>query len=182
MATDNELIERFLSGDRTAFDELLVAHEKNVYAVAFRVVGNAGTVEEIAQETFIRAFRGLAGFRRKASFGTWLYRITMNLCYNELKRHRETVELDPDFAGNEVDKAPHPGEKMAEQERKVWLERQIQTLPFKQRSVLALRIFQNMSFKEIARSVGCSTVSAKVNFRHAMLKLKTMVAQSGEGL
>ncbi|MBI5118542.1 sigma-70 family RNA polymerase sigma factor [Candidatus Poribacteria bacterium] len=181
MATDNELINRFLAGDRAAFDELVVAHERGVFSVAYRTVGNAETAEEIAQETFVRAFKGLAGFRHKASFSTWLYRITMNLCYNELKHRHQTVELDPETA-NEADDSPHPGERMAEQERRAWLERQIQTLPFKQRSVLTLRIFQSMPFKEIARVVGCSAISAKVNYRHAMLKLKATAAQSGEVL
>jgi RNA polymerase sigma-70 factor (ECF subfamily) len=151
-----------------------------VFSVAYRIVGNVETAEEIAQETFLRAFRGLSEFRQKASLSTWLYRITVNLCYNELKRRRDTVELDPEMACSETVNSAR--ERMAERERTAWLEQQIQALPFKQRSVLALRVFQNMPFKEIAVAVGCSTVSAKVNFHHAILKLKSMAAHSGEGL
>jgi RNA polymerase sigma-70 factor (ECF subfamily) len=141
------------------------------------MVGSAESAEEISQETFIRAFNGLRSFRRKASFGTWLYRITMNLCYDELKKHSEQVELSPDFAI--ADASESPSEKIADAERKLWLERQIQKLPFKQKSVLVLRIFRGMPFKDVAKAVGCSTNSAKVNYRHAILKLKNAVADTG---
>ena len=182
MIPDNELIERFLSGDSTAFDELVNRHQRQVFATAYRMVGNAETSEEIAQETFIRAFKSLRSFRRKASFNTWLYRITMNLCYDELKRHQQRVELAPAAAVDSGKAADSPDETMAKEERKVWLARQIESLPFKQRSALVLRIFQSMSFKEIARTLGCSAVSARVNYRHAILKLKDAVATSGEEL
>lgn len=180
MASDNELIARFLSGDRAAFDELVIRHQKRVYATAYRMVANAEVAEEIAQETFVRAFKGLGSFRRKAGFGTWLYRITMNLCYDELKGRRKNVELDPETLAGEVGVSPH--ERMAEDERKMWLERQIGLLPFKQKSVLVLRAYQGLSFKEIGRAVGCSANSAKVNYRHAVLKLKDALARSGEDL
>ena len=162
-------------------DELVIRHQRQVYATAYRMVNNAETAEEIAQETFIRAFKGLRSFRRKAGLGTWLYRITMNLCYDELKRHHHSVELAPDAAdSNRPVDSPH--EKMAKDERKLWLQRQIESLPFKQRSVLVLRIFQNMSYKDIARTLGGSSVSARVNYRHAILKLKNALAHSGEEL
>ena len=96
MASDNELIGKFLNGDREAFDELVVRHQKQVYATAYRMVGHAETAEEIAQETFIRAFKGLRSFRRKSSFSTWMYRVTMNLCYTELKRRKKEAELKPE--------------------------------------------------------------------------------------
>ena len=107
----------------------------------------------------------------------------MNLCYDELRRHQRRIEMRADAAdtaGARVVDSLH--EEMAKKERKVWLERQIESLPFKQKSALVLRTFQNMSFKEIARTLGCSNVSARVNYRHAILKLKNAVAHSGEEL
>jgi len=181
--SDNELVERFLSGDSTAFDELVIRHQRQVFATAYRMVRNAETAEEIVQETFLRAFKGVRSFRRKAGFNTWLYRIAMNVCYDELKRHQKGVELGSDFPDTADDKTVNPPhEEMAKEERKAWLERQIELLPFKQKSALVLRVFQDMSFKEIARTLGCSTVSARVNYRHAILKLKNVLAHSGEDL
>lgn len=176
VVSDNELIERFLGGDRSAFDNLVVRHRKQVYATAYRMVENAETAEEIAQETFIRAFKGLRSFRRQAGFNTWLYRITMNLCYTQLKRRKRERELKPEATDKFVS-SPH--EKMAEDERKMWLKQQISLLPLKQKSVITLRIFHGMSFKEIARTLSCTAGSARVNYRHAMLKLKDASTRSG---
>lgn len=179
MISDRELIERFLEGERTAFDELVVRHREQVYATAYRMVRSAETAEEIAQETFIRAFKGLRRFRGRASFTTWLYRITMNLCYDELKRRKRESEVNPQMDTAPV-KTPH--EDMMNEERRQWLERHIDALPFKQKSTLTLRIFQGMSFKEIGKSLRCSAGSARVNYRHAILKLKDALAGSGEEL
>lgn len=183
MASDKELIGRFLDGERAAFDELVVRHREQVCAIAYRMVENAETAEEIAQEAFIRVFKGLGKFRQKANFTTWLYRITMNLCYDEFSRRKKASELNLQSGGETAPataEAPH--ESLASEERKEWLEQQILTLPFKQKSTLMLRIFQEMSFKEIGRVLGCTAGSARVNYRHAILKLKDAFAHSGEEL
>ena len=179
MAPDSELIERFLGGERAAFDELVVRHQKQVYATAYRMVTNAETAEEIAQETFIRVFKGLRRFRRKANFKTWMYRITMNLCYDEFKKRQRETALNP---GPGWAVAADARGKMEKEERKAWLERQVESLPFKQRSAVALRIFRGMSFKEVGRAPRCSAGSARVNYRHAIVKLKDALARSGEEL
>jgi RNA polymerase sigma-70 factor (ECF subfamily) len=183
VASDNELIARFLGGERAAFDELVLRYREQVCATAYRMVGNAETAEEIAQEAFIRVFRGLGKFRKKANFTTWLYRITMNLCYDEYSRRKKAAELNPQAEGATAQAtAEAPSEMLSDNERKQWLECQIETLPFKQRSTIMLRIFRGMSFKEIGRALGCSAGSARVNYRHAVLKLKDAVASSGEEL
>lgn len=169
MVPDNELIQRVLSGDRASFDELVLRHRKRVYETARRMVRNHETAEEIAQETFLRAFRSLHSFRREASFTTWLYRITMNLCMNELNRKPMAGDSDPADLPAET---ASPIEHMAERERQLWVEREVRELPFKQRSVVVLRIFRDMAFKEIAQVLGCSPNAAKVNYRHAILKLQ----------
>ena len=179
MKSDRDLIQDFVSGDRAAFDELVIRHRNRVYATAYRMVGHAEIAEDIAQETFIRAFKGLRSFRRRASFSTWLYRITMNVCYDEFRRRKREAEQNPE-AG--VAHAEPPAERMEREERRMWLERHVETLPFKQRSALVLRVFEELPFKEIGRALGCSTSSAKVNYRHAILKLKDIAAHSGEEL
>ncbi len=178
------MIGWFLAGERAAFDELVVRHREQVYAAAFRMVRNAETSEEIAQETFIRAFKGLRRFRQKANFKTWLYTITMNLCYDEFSRRKKETgrmeALSNTDAGVATVEPPH--ERLANEERREWLKCRIDDLPFKQKSTLTLRIFEGMSFKEIGRTLGCSEGAARVNFRHAVLKLKDAVARSGEEL
>lgn len=173
------MIRDFLAGDRAAFGDLVLRHREQVFATACRMVGNAESAEEIAQETFIRIFKGLRSFRWKANFKTWLYRITMNLCYDELKRRKKEAELDP---GPDVAVVDSPYENLAKRERQAWLERQMESLPFKQKSAVTLRIFHGMSFGEIGRAIGCSAGSARVNYRHAILRLKDALARSGEEL
>jgi RNA polymerase sigma-70 factor (ECF subfamily) len=176
---DDELIRKSLAGDRRAFDELVVRYRKQVYLTAYRMVENAEIAEEIAQETFLRAYRQLRSFRRKARFTTWLYRITMNLCYTELKRSAKENTPVPPAVNNSSDRVPG---KLMEEERMAWLKRQIALLPFKQRAAVTLRTFQNMSFNEIGHSLGCTAGSARVNYRHAILKLKEALKRSGEEL
>jgi RNA polymerase sigma-70 factor (ECF subfamily) len=189
VVSDKELIERFLGGERAAFDELVVRHREQVFATAYRMVSNAETAEEIAQETFIKAFRALGSFKGKAGFNTWLYRITMNLCHDEFKKRSRRPDLSSglsaEFAlgkglGISGAPGPTPGENLEREESRHRLERFIEALPFKQRSTLTLRVFREMSFREIGQALGCSAGSARVNYRHAVLRLRESMGQSGE--
>ncbi len=168
MTEDKDLIQRTLAGDHSAFDELVRRHREQVFGTAFRLVRNRHSAEEIAQEAFLRVFRSLRTFRNQARFTTWLYRITVNLCMNHLRKENPSAEAVIEVA----DTSPTPSEKLAEQDRRQWLEQEIEKLPPTQKAVLVLRINNSMSFKDIARTVGCTAGSAKVNFRHALLKLK----------
>ena len=107
----------------------------------------------------------------------------MNLCYDEFTRRKKATELNPGENGMTIRATvDSPHESLASEERRQWLEREIETLPFKQKSTITLRIFQEMSFKEIGQALGCSAGSARVNYRHAILKLKDALARSGEEL
>src|SRR5881275_3068655 len=91
---DNNLVERYLSGDMTAFDELMIRYERQIYRVCYRFVNNRDDAMDLAQEVFIKAFEHLANFRRESSMKTWLYRIAMNHCINHVKKNaREFVEI-----------------------------------------------------------------------------------------
>jgi len=179
VTSDSELAQKALKEDRAAFNELVLRHRKHIYETAYHMVRNHETAEEIAQETFLRAFRSLHTFRGKASFSTWLYRITMNLCINELNRTRmlttsNILETAEEFIS--------PAQNMVDRERQHWLEQEIQALPPTQKSVLVLRIYQEMPFNEIARILQCTTNAAKVNYQHALLKLKDRVSKLTEDL
>src|SRR5215470_4450482 len=91
---DSELVERYLAGDMTAFDELMIRYERQIYRICYRFVDNRDDAMDLAQEVFIKAFEHLATFRRESSLKTWLYRIAMNHCINHVKKHaREFVEV-----------------------------------------------------------------------------------------
>src|SRR6266850_7349844 len=91
---DADLVERYLAGDMTAFDELMIRYERQIYRVCYRFVENPDDAKDLAQEVFIKAFEHLPTFRRQSSLKTWLYRIAINHCINHVKKHsREFVEV-----------------------------------------------------------------------------------------
>src|SRR6478672_12702640 len=91
---DADLVERYLAGDMTAFDELMIRYERQIYRICYRFVENREDAMDLAQEVFIKAFEHLATFRRESTLKTWLYRIAMNHCINHVKKHsQEFVEV-----------------------------------------------------------------------------------------
>src|SRR5262245_56031248 len=78
--TDEELVARSIGGDADSFNELVVRWERPIYALAYRTIGREDDARDVCQETFLRAFRALPGFRGQAKFSSWLYRIALNLC------------------------------------------------------------------------------------------------------
>src|SRR5436853_5518634 len=97
---DADLVERYLAGDMTAFDEIMIRYERQIYRVCYRFVENRADAMDLAQEVFIKAFEHLTSFRRESSLKTWLYRIAMNHCINHVKKHsHEFVEVT-EFTGS----------------------------------------------------------------------------------
>jgi len=95
--TDGEIIGRVCGGETRMFDELVRRYQDQVYGMAARFVGQAADAEDIAQEVFLKAFRGLRGFKGDAKFSTWLYRITFNLCTDWLRRNRKPGRAESPF-------------------------------------------------------------------------------------
>ncbi|MEJ2559537.1 MAG: sigma-70 family RNA polymerase sigma factor [Anaerolineae bacterium] len=94
--TDAELVARAQEGDEAAFEQLVRRHQRYVFNLAYRVLDDYAEAEEVAQEAFVRVWRGLPGFRGQAQFTTWLYRIIHNLCLNRLPRlRRELLQIEP---------------------------------------------------------------------------------------
>src|SRR5712692_10030149 len=92
--TDEELVARSISGDADSFNELILRWERPIYALAYRVIGREEDARDVCQETFLRAFRALKGFRGQAKFSSWLYCIALNLCRDWMRRERRTPVVD----------------------------------------------------------------------------------------
>ena len=88
--SDEELVARSRGGDLDSFNQLVLRWERPIYALAYRVIGREEDARDVAQETFLRAFRALSGFKGQAKFSSWLYRITLNLCRDWIRRERRT--------------------------------------------------------------------------------------------
>ncbi len=169
--SDFELIDRVLNGNTFSFEELVNRYKKSVYYLTYRMVHNHEDAADLSQETFLKAYQGLKKFKRRSSFHTWLYRITINLCINHLrkKRNRQYVGLEKI---HHAVKHPEILEKLEAEELQVVVNDAINKLPEKQRAAVILRIYHGLSHKEISDILGCSVGTVKANYFHAIRNLR----------
>ena len=165
--SDVELMVSFARGDLSAFDQLIVRHQQSVINTIYRLIGDAATAEDLAQEVFLNIFRAAPKYKPTAAFRTWLFRITRNVCYNELRRRvRRPVTLegpDPEASPLNVpdEKAVQPFETMTAEERGRIVRAAIEKLPQAQRLAVILRRYEGMSYREIAESMDKSMPAVK---------------------
>ncbi len=138
--TDDEIIGRVCGGETRLFDELVRRYQDQVYGMAARFMGHAGDAEDVAQEVFLRAFRGLTGFKRDAKFSTWLYRITFNLCADWLRRGRRPgrAPCPIDEETGIADTSADPGEDLIASQEREEVRRALDDLPQRYRVVVTL--------------------------------------------
>jgi len=181
--TDAGLLAECQQGDTTAFDEIVRRYKDRVYNVVYRFVGNREDALDIAQDVFIRAYRSVDGFRGAAQVYTWLYSIAVNLAKNRLrdrtrKGRDRGVSLD---AAPDPDGAPPPQHAVSadtprtqamDHELEETLQRCLDELPEHYRLTFVLRIYEDMSYEEIAETMGCpvGTVKSRLNQARAMLR------------
>jgi RNA polymerase sigma-70 factor (ECF subfamily) len=168
---DLALVRRFQAGDERAFDLLVEEYRREVYRLAYRLVGNHADADDLAQEAFLRCYRSLGRFRGESTFRTYLTRIVLNLSADRRRAMfmRRQVPM-AEVPEGELPRAVPPAG--AEVVLEATLHRAIRQLPPRQRETLILRIFQEMKFREIAAVMGCTVGTAKANFFHALRGLK----------
>lgn len=176
--SDFELIDRFLEGDTSAFDMLVQKYQKDVYRLAYRITQSVDDAKDLAQETFLQAYRALKGFHRRSSFYTWLYRIAVHLCLHHRQRSGR-VELVAELLDTPAPGA-QPLSDLLEAEQRQAVAMAIATLPPQQRAALTLRVHHNLSYKEIGEILQCSAGAARANVFHAVQKLRVQLAGFGE--
>lgn len=176
---DRELVDRFVAGERSAFDVLVRRHQKGMWRLIHRYVKRDADASDVAQQAFVRAFKGLTSFRGSATVRSWLYRIAINCALTWLRDHRreEPSEIAED-ALTEANPAPA---RLIGNENNAQLRAAIATLPPKQKLVLELRIFDDLSFKEVAELADCTENTAKVNFHYAVKKLRDILVGEADG-
>jgi RNA polymerase sigma-70 factor, ECF subfamily len=173
-ADDRTLVEVCLTGRRAAFDVVVERHRRQVYQLCYRYVGNHEDAADLAQDAFIRAFRGLKGFKGDSSLSTWLYRIAVNVCLNRLAlKAPKGQPLEP---GELVDlRAERADAALLRDERAAEVRAAIRQLPPKQRATLILRIYHELPHEEIAGILGSSVGAAKANLFHALANMKKLL-------
>jgi RNA polymerase sigma-70 factor (ECF subfamily) len=169
---DAALVDRYLSGDMTAFDELMIRYERQVYRLCYRFVENRDDARDLAQEVFIKAFEHLGTFRRESSLKTWLYRIAVNHCINHCKKHAQEFVEVTETTGSA---GPSIHSQLEEREQRDHFRRLVKQLPPKQKAILELRINEQLSYEEIATISGRSVSTIKASVFFALEKLRKLV-------
>tara|TARA_B100001113_G_scaffold125607_1_gene102538 strand:- start:2858 stop:3382 length:525 start_codon:yes stop_codon:yes gene_type:complete len=171
MHDDNNLIQKFQSGDEKSFDKLVEIHLHNVFGFFLKITRDEMVAEDLSQDVFMKLYRNLKNFRYESSFSTYLYRINMNTANTWITRNKWKNILH-------IDQVPDRGEIDRTNEEE-WKRKElwdgISKLPKKQRTVVMLRISDSLSYKEISNITGMSEGSAKVNYHHAIKRLKEIL-------
>jgi RNA polymerase sigma-70 factor (ECF subfamily) len=170
---DEALVERFKAGDPHAFDDLVRKYQRPLFYLARRYVKDDDEAKDLAQRAFVKAFQGVSRLRGAGAFKTWLYKIVSNLALNHIRDHARLTHDEE--AGVSVPVDAVGTDRMEASQDKARMLAAIDELPPKQRMVLELRVFEGLSFREVARAVGSTENAAKVNFHHAVRRLRENV-------
>jgi RNA polymerase sigma-70 factor, ECF subfamily len=172
-----DLIERCQQGDRAAFEELVRLTHRRVYSLAFRLVNDRSDAEDVAQEAYLRMFRGLGGFRKEAAFETWMHRIVVNCAMTHLRRRGRFGDLLRD---EERADQPVPDRAQELTVDRDELSRGLAALPEGQRVALLLKDVYGLSVREIATELGIEEGAVKVRVHRARRKLKELLENGDE--
>ena len=173
---DRELVRRVKAGDRQAMEILLGRYEKGLYRMAVSIVMEREAALDVVAEAFTRAFRRIRSLRDPSRFKEWLFRIGANLARDELRRRSR---IRPIEEAGEAAGGPDPAREAARRELALKVKEALEALPNRQREVVALRAFEGLGFREIARLFGISEGAARANYHFGVRALRR--ALKGEG-
>jgi RNA polymerase sigma-70 factor, ECF subfamily len=174
-----ELLDRCRRGERGAFEELVERTQRQVYTLAYRLVGDRHEAEDVAQEAYLRVFRSMGGFREDARFETWLYRIVTNVAMTQLrKKGRIGVLLGDEREHSRPDPEMRPVDEVIERDE---LKRALAELPPATRSIVVLKDVYGFSVQEIATETGLTEGAVKLRLHRARKRLKETIYGAAAG-
>ncbi len=183
--TDEELVARTVAGDSDSFNQLIKRWERPIYALAYRTIGRDEDARDVCQETFLRAFRALPGFKGQAKFSSWLYRITLNLCRDWIRRQRRTPIVSAPEGVDVVELASEQGpvESIEDLVARKQLSRTVgeamRFLPEEQRTAIILKEYHGLTFQEIADLQGCPLSTVKTRLYQGLSVLRRRLETEG---
>lgn len=174
MDADRDVLARFLDGDERAFEELVIRYEAQVRRIAFGVLRDHALAEDVAQETFLTAYRKADSFRAEGSVRSWLFRIAVRRALDELKKRRRKAEVA-------LSALPYDRRRGVEPHKQLdaaWdLERALESLTPEHRAALILKEVEGMSYQEIAVSLGCPMGTVATRIHRARLELRVRLQE-----
>jgi RNA polymerase sigma-70 factor (ECF subfamily) len=184
-STDEELVARSMGGDLDSFNQLVLRWERPIYALAYRVIGREEDARDVCQEAFLRAFRALKGFKGQAKFSSWLYRITLNLCRDWIRRERrQPIAQAPEGVdlielASESTPTESIEELVARREIGRAVARAMADLPDEQRTAIILKEYHGLTFQEIADLLDCPLSTVKTRLYQGLTVLRKQLAREG---
>lgn len=184
---EKELVDLSKKGDKEAFATLVNKYKRKVFNLAFGLTQNRETADDLAQEAFIKAYFGLPKFKFKSEFGTWLYRITINLIKDYLRKKERMRKISFNaFMENpflQEDEVKRREKEQVEEEKRKFIHKLIRTLPKKYQIILSLRDIHGFSYEEIAKilKISLGTVDSRLYRARELLRKKTEPFLRGKG-
>ena len=187
MQDERIVIQRVIDGDKNAFEDLVLANQKNVYNLALKMTKNDEDALDISQEAFIKAYRNLGNFRGESKFSVWLYRLTYNICIDFLRKKSKEKVISLDFEDDSGDASPIeipdvrdlPEDSMIRREVRKTVSESLSELPQKHREILIMREINGMSYEEISEILMVSVGTVKSRIARARVSLAEILVKKG---
>ena len=184
MTDDFALIKAIQAGDHQAFESLVHRYQRQVANLIYVTMGSSDDVDDIAQEVFIRVYRSLPRFKFDASFFSWIYRITMNLCIDEIRKRKIRKVLSLDFLTEDaLEKSRKdkdhvmPSDSLLTDEKRQVIQSALQRLKPEHRDILVLREYKDLGYSEIAETLNISLEAVKSRIFRARSELKNLLSE-----
>src|SRR5712664_937848 len=182
--SDEKLVRGAQKGDMVAFEELVARHRDKLYARAFSMMRNEQEAIDLSQEAWVKGWQRLKQFQGESSFGTWMTRIIINLCLDQLRKQKrqrtESIEAMTEESGGVERHMPvvtvNPTERLERAELRQRIDRALGQLSYEHRTVLVLHEFEEMEYKEIAKTMGCSIGTVMSRLFYARRKMAVLLA------
>jgi len=183
-ASDEQLVKAAKKGNMAAFEELVARHRDKVYARAFSMMRNEDEAVDLSQEAWVKSWQRLKQFQGESSFGTWMTRIVINLCLDQLRKRKrqraESIEaMEEESGGVERQMAVvivNPTERLERGELRKKIDQALGQLSHEHRTVLVLHEFEEMEYKQIAKTMGCSIGTVMSRLFYARRKMAVLLA------
>jgi RNA polymerase sigma-70 factor (ECF subfamily) len=183
-ASDEQLVEAARRGDMGAFEELVARHRDKIYARAFSMMRNEDEAVDLSQEAWVKSWQRLNQFHGESSFGTWVTRIVINLCLDQLRKRKrqraESIEEMDEESGGVERHMPaitvNPAERLERGELRKKIDAALGQLSHEHRTVLVLHEFEDLEYKEIARTMDCSIGTVMSRLFYARRKMAALLA------
>jgi RNA polymerase sigma-70 factor (ECF subfamily) len=178
-------VARAVAGDADSFNQLIRRWERPIYALAYRVIGRDEDARDVCQEAFLRAFRALPGFKGQAKFSSWLYRITLNLCRDWIRRQKRTPVVSAPEGVDIIELASAQGpvesveDLVARHQLSATVAEAMRHLPEEQRTAIVLKEYHGLTFQEIADLQGCPLSTVKTRLYQGLSVLRRHLEAQG---